>query len=370
MPLIVNELQRRRLSFPVLIGGAAINRRFGRRILLTEQETYYEPGVYYCKDAFEGLAVMESLAEPAERSRLAAQIHTEADLELGRAAAGRPAAVQAVRSSVGAAPAIPTAPSWGPRVVHSLPLDAVFACLDENTLFRLSWGAKNTHGEDWTRLEAEFKTRLEAMRRQALQEGWLKPQGAYGYWPAQADGDDLVIFEPGSLGSGAAAELVRFAFPRQPDGERLCLADYFLPLGSQAMDVVAFQVVTVGAEATARFDRLQGAASYSEAYFTHGLGVQTAEAAAEFLHRHIRRELGLAPNAGKRYSWGYPAIPELADHAKVFSLLPVESELGMSLTSAFQLLPEQSTAAIILHHPQAVYFNIGESRIEQLTRKK
>ena len=107
---------------------------------------------------------------------------------------------------------------------------------------------------------------------------------------------------------------------------------------------------------------------YSEAYFTHGLAVQTAEATAEYLHRHIRRELGLAIEQGKRYSWGYPAIPDLADHAKVFQLLPAESELGMKLTSAFQLVPEQSTAAIIVHHPQAKYFNIGESRVEQLIR--
>ena len=122
------------------------------------------------------------------------------------------------------------------------------------------------------------------------------------------------------------------------------------------MDVVAFQVVTVGQEATERFDRLQAAGDYSEAYFTHGLAVQTAEAAAEYLHQHIRRELGLDEEQGKRYSWGYPAIPELADHAKVFELLPAEKELGMNLTTAFQLVPEQSTAAIIVHHPAAQIF--------------
>ena len=134
------------------------------------------------------------------------------------------------------------------------------------------------------------------------------------------------------------------------------------------MDVVAFQVVTVGQEATQRFDRLQAASDYTEAYFTHGLAVQTAEATAEYLHRHIRRELGLKEDQGKRYSWGYPAIPDLADHARVFALLPVEKELGMSLTSAFQLVPEQSTAAIILHHPDAKYYSLGETRVEQLMK--
>ncbi|HWT79730.1 MAG TPA: vitamin B12 dependent-methionine synthase activation domain-containing protein, partial [Candidatus Methylomirabilis sp.] len=153
------------------------------------------------------------------------------------------------------------------------------------------------------------------------------------------------------------------------DGDRLCLADYFAGRESGRMDVAAFQVVTVGQQASERFQRLQDAGEYSEAYFTHGLGVQTAEAAAEYLHRHIRRELGLAPEQGKRYSWGYPAIPDLADHAIVFQLLPAESELGMQLTAAYQLVPEQSTAAIIIHHPEARYYSVGETRLEQLTRQ-
>ena len=151
----------------------------------------------------------------------------------------------------------------------------------------------------------------------------------------------------------------RFTFPRQPAGERLCLADYFAPVESGQMDMVALQVVTVGQEATERFDRLQAAGDYSEAYYLHGLAVQTAEATAEYLHRHIRRELGLPEGQGKRYSWGYPAIPDLDDHRLVFDLLPAESELGMSLTAACQLVPEQSTAAIILHHPQAKYYTAG-----------
>jgi 5-methyltetrahydrofolate--homocysteine methyltransferase len=258
-----------------------------------------------------------------------------------------------------------------------MPLELVFQHLYKNELFRLSWGAKNAHGEEWEKLQAEFEARLEKMKRDALRSGWLQPQSVYGYWPAQSDGNDLVLFDfadlPASL-SGQRAEghfrneLARFCFPRQPEGERLCLADYFEPLGSTRLDVVAFQIVTVGQQATDRFDQLQAAGDYSEAYFMHGLAVQTAEAAAEYLHRHIRRELGVEAGQGKRYSWGYPAIPELDDHRKVFDLLPAESELGMSLTSAFQLVPEQSTAALIVHHPQAKYFSVGESRSEQLAR--
>jgi 5-methyltetrahydrofolate--homocysteine methyltransferase len=369
MPLIVNELHRRGLQIPVLVGGAAINRRFGWRILYTEDGQIYEPGVYYCKDAFEGLGTMDALVNPAQRDELARKLRLEAEHEMKRAVSQRSPSLRRQRSDTPPAEFIPTPPAWGPRVVRQMPLELVFDCLSKNELFRLSWGAKNTHGAEWQRMEAEFETRLEQMKRQVLREGWLKPQGIYGYWPAQAEGDDLVIYDPASVQAGEPAELTRFSFPRQAYADYLSLADYFAPLNSGKMDVAVFQVVTVGQEATQHFDRLQSAGDYAEAYFTHGLAVQTAEAAAEYLHRHIRRELHLAEEQGKRYSWGYPAVPELTDHRKVFDLLPAESELGMSLTSAYQLVPEQSTAAIIVHHPAAKYFSIGESRVEQLMKE-
>ncbi|HWQ04722.1 MAG TPA: methionine synthase [Longilinea sp.] len=369
MPLIVNELQRRGYRFPVMIGGAAINRRFGRRILLTDSGDFYEPGVFYCKDAFEGLATMDTLTNEVKRADFLVQIRSESEAELGRAGqTSQTPATPRSRSAVKTAVKIPRPPSWGPRVVHSMPLETVFQHLSLNELFRLSWGAKNTHGDEWVKLQAEYEARLDRMKRETLAGGWLKPQAVYGYWPVQADGDELIIYEPGSVQSGTPAEQTRFSFPRQNGGENLCLADYFSPVESGIMDVVAFQVVTVGRTATERFDRLQEKGDYSEAYFGHGLAVQTAEATADYLHAHIRRELGLEPEQGKRYSWGYPAIPELADHARVFELLPAESELGMTLTTAYQLVPEQSTAAIILHHPQAKYFNIGETRVEQLMK--
>jgi 5-methyltetrahydrofolate--homocysteine methyltransferase len=370
MPLIVNELHRRGLKFPVMIGGAAINKRFGRRILLTETDEFYEPGVFYCKDAFEGLATMDSLMDAKQRPALLERNRRESEMELGRAAAQpeKQAAETSARSEIRPAKSLPTPSSWGPRVVRDMPLELVFKHLPINELFRLSWGAKNTHGESWTKLEAEYRERLDRMSRQAIAEGWLRPQAVYGYWPCQSDGNDLILFVPESLGSNQPEELMRFHFPRQPDGELLCLADYFAPIDSGKTDVVAFQVVTVGQAASERFERLQQAGDYTEAYFTHGLGVQSAEATADYLHNHIRRELGLQPEQGKRYSWGYPAIPDLEDHAKVFQLLPAERELGMMLTSAYQLVPEQSTAAIIVHHPDAKYYTVGESRVEQLMR--
>ncbi len=368
MPLVVNELQRQGLDFPVLIGGAAINRRFGRRILFTEAGPAYKPGVYYCKDAFEGLATMDALTDPRAREALLAQVHREADLEVGRAARPRAAPRPFSRLKVPAADTIPQPSVWGARVVRDAPLEMVFQHLFTNELFRLSWGGKNTQGEAWVKMKADFEDRLVHMKREALADSWLAPQAVYGYWPAQAVGDDLVLYQPESLERGAPAELVRFSFPRQPGGDQLCLADYFSPVETGYMDVVALQVVTVGERADARFEALQAAGNYAEAYFTHGLAVQTAEATAEYIHRHIRRELGLPAGQGKRYSWGYPAIPELADHRIVFDLLPAESALGMTLTSAFQLVPEQSTAAIVVHHPAAKYYSVGESRVEQLMK--
>ena len=368
MPLIVNELQRRGLKFPVLIGGAAINRRFGRRILQTESGEYYAPGVFYCKDAFEGLETMDILIDDSKRPAFIEKLQKDADMELGRAAAPAAPSTPHQRSNIAPQPiSLPNGISFGWKVVRAMPLEMVFQHLNINELYRLSWGAKNTHGAEWEKLKADFDARLDKMKRDAMKTGWLKPQAVYGYFPCQADGDDLIIYDPASL-SSSPQPLTRFAFPRQPHGDYLALSDYFAPVDSGQMDVVAFQVVTVGQEASEKFDALQAAHDYTEAYFVHGLAVQTAEATAEYLHRHIRRELGLAADQGKRYSWGYPAIPDLSDHRKVFDLLPAEKELGMSLTAAYQLVPEQSTAAIIVHHRQARYFNIGGSRVDQLMR--
>jgi 5-methyltetrahydrofolate--homocysteine methyltransferase len=315
---------------------------------------------------------MDALINPQERQALVQRVRDEAERELGRALKTRQPGQPRQRSAILPRPLSPANYPLGPRVVRSMPLEMVFEHLFKNDLFRLSWGAKNAHGEEWERLRAEFEARLERMKHQALREGWLKPQGVYGFWPAQADGEDLIVYDPAVVeahpASYAKYTLVRFTFPRQAEGEHLCLADYFAAVDSGVLDLVAFQVVTVGQQASERFERLQAAGDYSEAYFVHGLAVQTAEAAAEYLHRHIRRQLGLAEGQGKRYSWGYAAIPDLEDHRKVFDLLPAERELGMSLTAAYQLVPEQSTAAIIVHHPEAKYYSLGESRVEQLMK--
>lgn len=365
MPLIVNELHRRGLKFPVLIGGAAINRRFGRRILQTESnEEFYEAGVFYCKDAFEGLETMDVLIDDSKRPELLTKIRKESEMELGRATQKEQSAVTNQRSTIVPKPIV-LPEKLGQRIVKDMPLEIVLKHLNINELYRLSWGAKNTHGEAWVKMKADFDARLEVMTKDALRYKWLKPQGVYGYFACQADGNDLIIYEDAT----GKKELTRFTFPRQPYDDYLALSDYYASVESGQMDVVALQVVTVGQEASDKFDKMQAANDYTEAYFTHGLAVQAAEATANYLHEHIRKELGIGEKQGKRYSWGYPAIPELEDHFKVFKLLPaVESELGMSLSISGQLIPEQSTAAIIVHHPQAKYYSVGESRVEQLMR--
>jgi len=369
MPMIINELDRRGLSFPVLIGGAAINPRFGKRILLTEAGHYYEPGVFYCKDAFEGLSTMDAIMSPDKQRDLIEATYQAADYELGRDLANpRAGTRRRAKNAVNELDVLPHAPHWGPRVVKDMPLEMVAKHLSLNELYRLSWGAKNTHGKEWEKLKTDFDARLLRMRKEAEKEAWLKPQGVYGYWPCQSEGDTLMVYDPDSLEKDKQKVLQIFEFPRQEGGQGLCLADYFASKASGRMDVVALQVVTVGPEPTERFESLQEQGEFAEAYYLHGLAVQMAEATADYLHAHILRELGLDPGRGKRYSWGYPAIPELEDHLKVFKLLSVESALGMSLTSAYQLVPEQSTAAIIVHHPEAKYFNIGTSRVEQLMK--
>jgi 5-methyltetrahydrofolate--homocysteine methyltransferase len=202
---------------------------------------------------------------------------------------------------------------------------------------------------------------LERLKKDAKKNGWIKPEVVYGYFPAQSKGNDVIIYDPAAYSSdgGSLREIGRFHFPRMVGRERLCLADYIRSVDSGDVDVVPLQVVTVGAEATKKFEELQGKNEYTEAFYSHGLSVESAEAVAEWAHRRIQKELG-APS-GKRYSWGYGACPDLDDHATVFKLLPAKEALGMELTEAFQLMPEQSTAAVIIHHPEAKYYAVRGS---------
>jgi len=236
-------------------------------------------------------------------------------------------------------------------------LSDVWAHLDLKTLFRLHWGGKGVKDEAWEELQRdEFLPRLARMQREAVEQGWLRPRVRYGYFPANREGNDLVVFSPDE----AEREIARFTFPRQPRRDRLCLADYYLPLSSGRRDVAVFQIATVGGEATALTERLQAAGEYSESFFTHGLSVQTAEGLADYAHARIRAEVGAAPDQGKRYSWGYPSCPDLAQHAMVDHLIDAGAA-GIRITGGFQFDPEQTTAALVVLHPDARYFALALS---------
>ncbi len=367
MPLCVQELDKRGLRVPVLIGGAAINRRFGRRALFVEGERPYDAGVFYCKDAFEGLETMDTLQDGDRRLKLVERtldeartdvfLHTKVGKDMKSGDIG------GERSGVAADNPIPRAPLFGTRVLRDIALGEVLDLLDLDELYRLQWGGRGSGPQYDAMVRDVFEPTLARLKAEALKGGWLEPQAVYGYFPVQSQGNTLIVYDPAAYRSdgGSLREVGRFHFPRQEDRERLCLADYFRAIDSGEVDVAAFQVVTVGDAATRRFDELQKSDQYSEAYFSHGVAVEAAEATAEWLHRRVRRELGLVPGAGKRYSWGYGACPDLDDHTQVFKLLPAESALGMQLTTAFQLVPEQSTVAIIVHHPAAKYYTVRET---------
>ncbi|HEX6511672.1 MAG TPA: dihydropteroate synthase, partial [Chloroflexota bacterium] len=349
MPLCVEELHRRGLDIPVLVGGAAINPRFGHRILFVDDGQPYAPGVFYNKDAFEGLASMDALTDAERRgafveTRVAQARKGLQDEERRRLPTADSRLPIPARSAIEPV-SPPTPPFWGARVLDGIDLDELFQAIDRRTLFALHWGGSKKHGAEREQLfREEFEPLLASLWAECTANGLIAPWAAYGYFHASADGDTLDV------------EGRRFEFPRQPANERLCLSDYF-----GADDVAALQLVTVGGRVSRRIEELQAAGEYSQMYFLHGLGVSTAEAVAEYVHRRVQRELGLPEGQGKRYSWGYPACPDLSQHQLVFNLLPARSHPDVDLTELYELVPEQSTAALVVHHPKAVYFAMHDA---------
>jgi 5-methyltetrahydrofolate--homocysteine methyltransferase len=364
MPICVHEQDSRGLQFPVIVGGAAINRDFGRRIsLLDEGERYFGPGLFYAKDAFEGLDIMDRLtSDPEAKSAFVDKMRAEAFKQRDKAREPKPernGVVQISEVKSDLAP-VPEPPFWGPRTLRDIDLRALWPCFDLKSLYRLSWGASNTKGEAFDKLvREEFEPRLQRYQAMALTGDLLQPRVVYGYFPAAGDGDDVIVYDV----KDRSREVARFRFSRQLGGEHLCLADYLrAPVNGGASDLVALQVVTAGTRSSERTEALQAAGDYTESYFLHGFSVQSAEALAEWSHRRIRRELGLGDETGKRYSWGYGACPDISQHSTAFALLDATAAIGVELTEGFQITPEQSTAAIVMHHPKASYFNAAAVR--------
>ncbi len=369
MPACVQELHQRGLQFPVLVGGAAINRNFGLRILYpggTESDEVYEPGVFYCKDAFEGLAKMDQLIDDPAREALVSKTR-EAAQKLREAPAAAPddappVTDASVRSAVARDNDVPEPPFWGAQEVE-IDMDAVYHHLDTHVLFKLHWGGRGVKGEEWTKLlRDDFQPRLERMWRE---QTYLHPRARLGYFPVNSEGNELIVWDPAAPGE---RELERLVFPRQPRHDRICLADFYRPVDSGELDVVALQAVTAGDEVTELMARLEQEGEFAEQLFVHGLGVQTAEGMAEWLHAEVRAALGIPPTQGRRYSWGYPACPEQSEHEKVFRLLDAPA-IGLRLSGGYAVEPEQSTLAIVAHHPQAVYFGMKSGSLPQSERQ-
>ena len=255
-----------------------------------------------------------------------------------------------VRSAASTDAPVPQPPFWGAREID-VAMDDVYHHLDTHVLFKLHWGGRGVKGEAWRKLvDEDFRPRLERMWREA---SYLRPQAKLGYFPCYSEGNEVVVLDP----DDRETVLERLVFPRQPKHDRICLADFYRPKDSAELDVVALQAVTAGDEVTELMARLEADGEFAEQLFVHGLGVQTAEGIAEWLHACVRRDLGIALDQGRRYSWGYPACPEQSEHEKVFRLLDAES-IGLRLSGGYAVEPEQSTIAIVAHHPQAVYFGM------------
>jgi 5-methyltetrahydrofolate--homocysteine methyltransferase len=324
----------------------------------------YDGGVFYCRDAFEGLDTMGGLQGEETRPKLFEKLKREAHLHRTMVAAGAErAATQQLSAITDVAPRSVAEPPkvrppfWGIRIppAEDLALRDIFECLDLIELYKLQWGVRVKSREAYQKLIAdEFAGKRHELQEESIRSGWLTPKVIYGYFPCSAHGNDLTIFDPDDASKDLRDRraIWTFKFPRKIETPRYCLADYF---GED--DVVAFQTVTVGDKATQLCAQWEAAGEFTRSYFLHGLAVETAEALAEYWHRRIRAEMGLPPSQGKRYSAGYPAWPDLADQAGVWAILHPE-RIGVTLTEAHQMVPEQSTSAVVVWHPDAGYYAV------------
>ncbi|WP_435970978.1 methionine synthase [Streptomyces sp. Qhu_M48] len=363
----LEELNQRELAakYPVILGGAALTRAY------VEQDLHeiYQGEVRYARDAFEGLRLMDALVAvkrgvpgaelpPLKQRRVAKQPATA--LQVAEPEPGG-------RSDVSVDNPVPTPPFWGTRVVKGIPLKDYASWLDEGALFKGQWGLKQNRAGDGPSyeelVETEGRPRLRGWLERLHTENLLEAAVVHGYFPCVSKGDDLIILDD------AGNERTRFTFPRQRRGRRLCLADFFRPEESGETDVVGLQVVTVGSRIGEATAELFASDSYRDYLELHGLSVQLAEALAEYWHARVRAELGFGGEdpadvedmfalkyRGARFSLGYGACPDLEDRAKIAELLGPE-RIGVHLSEEFQLHPEQSTDAIVIHHPEAKYFN-------------
>jgi 5-methyltetrahydrofolate--homocysteine methyltransferase len=368
-------MNERGIKAPVVLGGAALTRKY----VEDDLKSVYKGQLYYARDAFAGLHTMDQLVgetglDTTEKAADAPDVTEDAEDLIGEEAKlgirkiarkTKGDTTHTVRSIVSRDVPIPSAPFYGSRVVENISLADLFSFINETALFKGQWQFKQgrTPLEEYQALvRQKVRPIYQDLKERSVREKLLDPKLVYGYYQCQSEGNDLIVYDEGKE--------VRFTFPRQPAGKHLCLADFFAAKDSGKMDVVAFHLVTVGRRASEYAHELFKSDNYSDYLYFHGLSVESAEALAEFWHKRIREELGIAGQdspeltrlfkqeyQGSRFSFGYPACPRLEDQEKLFTLLD-PSRIGVELSEEFQLEPEQSTSAIIVHHPEAKYFSI------------
>jgi 5-methyltetrahydrofolate--homocysteine methyltransferase len=368
MKYVIQDLQRQSMTVPVICGGAALTRKYVEEDLRKE----YAGPVYYATDAFAGLHVMDGLTADDAQARASMEAEGRTVKNSVRRSSADPELTLVELTPEGRSPlvervaTVPTPAYWGARVYKDYSLDRIFHYLNETSLFKSQWQLKNAAADDYLRLvEEKYRPILHELEEEVKAAGWFEPKAVIGFYPCASQGNELIVFDS----ADPERELERMAFPRQAQGRRLSIADFFEPLSSGKRDVVGFSIVTMGAEASRQTAKLFAAGDFTKYLYLHGLSVETAEALAEFAHKQAREFLGIAGEdalrisdlfhqkyRGSRYSFGYPACPNLEDQTKIFRLLKPEENIGVRLTEGFHLEPEQSTNCIVVHHPQAKYF--------------
>jgi len=282
------------------------------------------------------------------------------------AAAGADVVSTERSTAVQPAPNIPSPPFYGVRIRNNFDLDEIFSYINHTALFKNQWQLKTASQADYARLvDEKYLPILKELQKEVIAQSWFEPKVVYGYFACHSDGNDVVLFDSPE----SRNEIQRLTFPRQREGRKLSIADFFLPKETGRLDVIGLSVVTIGSRASSETKKLFDAGEFTRYLYVHGLSVETAEALAELFHKKMREELGIAGEdapgvgdlfhqkyRGSRYSFGYPACPNLEDQSKIFALLKPEENIGVRLTTGFHMEPEQSTSAIIVHHPQAKYF--------------
>jgi 5-methyltetrahydrofolate--homocysteine methyltransferase len=374
----LEEMSRMGLDVPVMLGGAALTRRYVEDDCV---KAYDSGRVAYARDAFDGLALMDRIVGNdfdgylTEVQQKNAGRPKNESRKLGRAGEERPQRpvdleeIRWRRAELTVGVKVPTPPFWGARVLEHVPVKTIAAYLNERMLYQFQWGFRKEgrsldEYKKWAR--GELRPILSRVMDQTIREKILEPQASYGYWPCAAQGNTVMLFDP----EGSGREVARFDFPRQNKKDGLCIADFFRDIDSPERDVIGLQVVTMGSRASDVAREWFAADRYQDYLYLHGLSVEMAEAFAEYVHKRIRGELGFAAEEardhdemlsqgyrGSRYSFGYPACPNLADQAQLLALLRAD-EIGIAMSDEDQLDPEQSTSAIVVHHPQAKYFSV------------